>query len=70
MTAAMSLPGRSGEMLDRLKANPKLPMMVGGAALAAAIAVGVLWSRRRTTGCCTATCPSATAARCCSRCSR
>jgi flagellar M-ring protein FliF len=45
MTAAVSLPGRSGEMIERLKANPKLPMMLGGAALAAAIAVAVLWSR-------------------------
>jgi flagellar M-ring protein FliF len=32
-------------MLERLKANPKLPLMLAGAALAAAIAVGVLWSR-------------------------
>ncbi|SOY68092.1 flagellar basal-body MS-ring/collar protein FliF [Cupriavidus taiwanensis] len=45
MTAAVALPGRPAEMLERLKANPKLPLMLGGAALAAAIAVGVLWSR-------------------------
>ncbi|KWR79440.1 flagellar basal-body MS-ring/collar protein FliF [Cupriavidus sp. IDO] len=45
MTAAVALPGRSAEVIERLKANPKLPMMLGGAALAAAIAVGVLWSR-------------------------
>ncbi|WP_042880107.1 flagellar basal-body MS-ring/collar protein FliF [Cupriavidus necator] len=45
MTAAVALPGRSAEVIERLKANPKLPLMLGGAALAAAIAVGVLWSR-------------------------
>lgn len=45
MTAAVALPGRSAEVLERLKANPKLPLMLAGAALAAAIAVGVLWSR-------------------------
>ncbi|RDK07031.1 flagellar basal-body MS-ring/collar protein FliF [Cupriavidus lacunae] len=45
MTAAVALPGRPAEMLERLKANPKLPLMLAGAALAAAIAVGVLWSR-------------------------
>ncbi|AEI81282.1 flagellar M-ring protein FliF [Cupriavidus necator N-1] len=45
MTAAVALPGRPAEVLERLKANPKLPLMLGGAALAAAIAVGVLWSR-------------------------
>ncbi|AQV98925.1 flagellar M-ring protein FliF [Cupriavidus necator] len=45
MTAAVAMPGRPAEMLERLKANPKLPLMLAGAALAAAIAVGVLWSR-------------------------
>ncbi|EYS87757.1 flagellar M-ring protein FliF [Cupriavidus sp. SK-4] len=45
MTAAVALPGRSAEVIERLKANPKLPLMLAGAALAAAIAVGVLWSR-------------------------
>jgi len=45
MTAAVTLPGRSGEVIERLKANPRLPLMLGGAALVAAIAVGVLWSR-------------------------
>jgi len=44
MTAAATLPSRS-ELIERLKANPRLPLMLGGAALAAAIAVGVLWSR-------------------------
>ncbi|UIF91469.1 flagellar basal-body MS-ring/collar protein FliF [Cupriavidus sp. UYPR2.512] len=45
MTAAVALPGRPAEVIERLKANPKLPLMLAGAALAAAIAVGVLWSR-------------------------
>ncbi|WP_455288578.1 flagellar basal-body MS-ring/collar protein FliF [Cupriavidus necator] len=45
MTAAVAVPGRSAEVIERLKANPKLPLMLGAAALAAAIAVGVLWSR-------------------------
>ncbi len=45
MTAAVSLPGRPSELVERLKSNPRLPLMLGGAALAAAIAVGVLWSR-------------------------
>ncbi|QEZ43909.1 flagellar basal-body MS-ring/collar protein FliF [Cupriavidus oxalaticus] len=45
MTAAVAMPGRPAEVLERLKANPRLPLMLGGAALAAAIAVGVLWSR-------------------------
>ncbi|AOZ02408.1 flagellar M-ring protein FliF [Cupriavidus sp. USMAHM13] len=44
MTAAATLPSRA-ELVERLKANPRLPLMLGGAALAAAIAVGVLWSR-------------------------
>ncbi|TWG89341.1 flagellar M-ring protein FliF [Cupriavidus gilardii J11] len=44
MNAAAVLANRS-EMFDRMKANPRLPLMIGGAALAAAIAVGVLWSR-------------------------
>ncbi|MFS8980437.1 flagellar basal-body MS-ring/collar protein FliF [Cupriavidus necator] len=45
MTAAVAVPGRSAEVIERLRANPKLPLMLGAAALAAAIAVGVLWSR-------------------------
>lgn len=45
MTAAVAVPGRSAEVIERLRANPKLPLMLGAAALAAASAVGVLWSR-------------------------
>ncbi|WP_059412383.1 flagellar basal-body MS-ring/collar protein FliF [Cupriavidus basilensis] len=44
MNAVAALSGKS-ELFERLKANPRLPMMLGAAALAAAIAVGVLWSR-------------------------
>ncbi|CAG9170844.1 flagellar basal-body MS-ring/collar protein FliF [Cupriavidus pampae] len=44
MNAAAALPGGSA-LLDKIKANPRLPLMLGGAALAAAIAVGVMWSR-------------------------
>lgn len=44
MNAAAVLANRS-ELFDRVKANPRLPLMLGAAALVAAIAVGVLWSR-------------------------
>ncbi|WP_454725081.1 MULTISPECIES: flagellar basal-body MS-ring/collar protein FliF [Cupriavidus] len=44
MNAVTALSGKS-ELFERIKTNPRLPMMLGGAALAAAIAVGVLWSR-------------------------
>ncbi|MDF3834017.1 flagellar basal-body MS-ring/collar protein FliF [Cupriavidus basilensis] len=44
MNAVAALSGKS-ELFERIKSNPRLPMMLGGAALAAAIAVGVLWSR-------------------------
>ncbi|CAG2133618.1 flagellar basal-body MS-ring/collar protein FliF [Cupriavidus plantarum] len=44
MNAAAALPGGSA-LLDKIKTNPRLPLMLGGAALAAAIAVGVMWSR-------------------------
>lgn len=44
MNAAAVL-GNRAELVERFKANPRLPMMLGAAALAAAIAVGVLWSR-------------------------
>lgn len=44
MNAAAVLGNRS-ELIERFKGNPRLPLMLGGAALAAAIAVGVLWSR-------------------------
>ncbi|WP_420998368.1 flagellar basal-body MS-ring/collar protein FliF [Cupriavidus sp. 30B13] len=44
MNAVAALSGKS-ELFERIRTNPRLPMMLGGAALAAAIAVGVLWSR-------------------------
>ncbi|MGO4326827.1 flagellar basal-body MS-ring/collar protein FliF [Cupriavidus sp. 2TAF22] len=44
MNAVTALSGKS-ELFERIKTNPRLPLMLGGAALAAAIAVGVLWSR-------------------------
>ncbi|MBY4898491.1 flagellar basal-body MS-ring/collar protein FliF [Cupriavidus sp. AU9028] len=44
MNATAVLANRS-EVFDRIKANPRLPLMLGGAALVAAIAVGVMWSR-------------------------
>ena len=45
MNAAATLPNGAA-LVDKLKANPRLPMMLGGAALVAAIAVGVMWSRQ------------------------
>lgn len=45
MTAAATLPNGAA-LVEKLKANPRLPMMLGGAALVAAIAVGVMWSRQ------------------------
>jgi len=44
MNATATLPN-SAALLEKVKANPRLPMMLGGAALVAAIAVGVMWSR-------------------------
>ena len=44
MNAVAALSNKS-ELFERIKSNPRLPLMLGGAALAAAIAVGVLWSR-------------------------
>lgn len=44
MNAAATLPNGAA-LVDKLKANPRLPLMLGGAALVAAIAVGVMWSR-------------------------
>ncbi|KJK14195.1 flagellar M-ring protein FliF [Burkholderiaceae bacterium 16] len=44
MNAVTALSNKS-ELFERIKTNPRLPLMLGGAALAAAIAVGVLWSR-------------------------
>lgn len=44
MNAVAALSNKS-ELFARLKTNPRLPLMLGGAALAAAIVVGVLWSR-------------------------
>lgn len=45
MNAAATLPNGAA-LVDKLKANPRLPLMLGGAALVAAIAVGVMWSRQ------------------------
>ena len=45
MNASVTLPGRQAELVERLKASPRLPLMLGAAALAAAIVVGVMWSR-------------------------
>ena len=44
MNATATLPNGTA-LLEKVKANPRLPMMLGGAALVAAIAVGVMWSR-------------------------
>ncbi|WP_423199201.1 MULTISPECIES: flagellar basal-body MS-ring/collar protein FliF [unclassified Cupriavidus] len=44
MNATAALPGGTA-LLDKIKSNPRLPLMLGGAALVAAIAVGVMWSR-------------------------
>jgi len=44
MNATATLPNGAA-LLEKVKANPRLPMMLGGAALVAAIAVGVMWSR-------------------------
>ncbi|MEN7530344.1 MULTISPECIES: flagellar basal-body MS-ring/collar protein FliF [unclassified Cupriavidus] len=46
MNAAATLPAGGAAVLEKLKANPRLPLMLGGAALVAAIAVGVMWSRQ------------------------
>jgi len=45
MNAAATLPNGAA-LVEKLKANPRLPLMLGGAALVAAIAVGVMWSRQ------------------------
>ncbi|GJG94159.1 flagellar basal-body MS-ring/collar protein FliF [Cupriavidus pauculus] len=45
MNATATLPNGAA-LVERLKGNPRLPMMLGGAALVAAIAVGVMWSRQ------------------------
>ncbi|MCA3182051.1 MAG: flagellar M-ring protein FliF, partial [Cupriavidus sp.] len=45
MNAAATLPNGAA-LVEKLKGNPRLPMMLGGAALVAAIAVGVMWSRQ------------------------
>lgn len=45
MNAAVASLTNTSAVFERIKANPKLPLMLGGAALAAAIVVGVLWSR-------------------------
>lgn len=44
MNAAATLPNGAA-LVEKIKANPRLPLMLGGAALVAAIAVGVMWSR-------------------------
>jgi len=46
MNATATLPAGGAALVEKLKANPRLPMMLGGAALVAAIAVGVMWSRQ------------------------
>ncbi|PLQ00725.1 flagellar basal-body MS-ring/collar protein FliF [Cupriavidus pauculus] len=45
MNAAATLPNGAA-LVEKLKGNPRLPLMLGGAALVAAIAVGVMWSRQ------------------------
>lgn len=45
MNAAATLPNGAA-LVEKFKANPRLPLMLGGAALVAAIAVGVMWSRQ------------------------
>lgn len=45
MNAAATLPNGAA-LVEKFKGNPRLPMMLGGAALVAAIAVGVMWSRQ------------------------
>lgn len=47
---------KTQEWVNRLRANPKIPLMVASAAAVAILVAMVLWAKARTTARCLATC--------------